>query len=109
MSSTVTFIVCPFCGLGRPIEKLGSRAILKKRFRGPKGNPRFDVADPETSPFIDFRTALGGRGGFPRESFLTLVEASKDPQYEDLVHQIVTQARKILRVLGEDSGEDIQS
>lgn len=101
----VYFCSCPLCGMSRKIDKTQAYA---ERYKSPKMDTklasekariRFDMVDPETSPFIDIRIAMGGRDGFPRQSYLPLSAMDKHPEYEDLIDQIKKQSKKILKTL----------
>lgn len=120
-------VVCPFCGMSRPLEKKGSRFEMeaKAEYPKPRGRVRFNQLDPQVSPFIDFREALGGRGmvklksrsrgssadrrleleklrqegktgGFRRVDSLNLAEAKDDPDYADLIAELRQQAKMVL-------------
>lgn len=93
-------IVCPLCGWARPLEKKGSRAILAGiPIAKVKGRIRFDMIDPETSPFIDIRESLGRGKGWPRLRYIPLSAISKHPEYKDLQEQIINQCKNILASL----------
>lgn len=93
-------IVCPLCGWARPLDKKGSRAILAgKTITSIKGRIRFDMIEPETSPFIDIRESLGKGKGWPRLRYIPLSAIKKHPEYIDLQEQIIKQCKTILEVL----------
>lgn len=92
------WLVCPFCGLSRKLIKSGIEA--KKSLKVIKGLPKFDVVDPTSGVFIDYRDITGGRGsGFPRIDFETLEQIKNNPEYEDLILQLRSHCDKILSTL----------
>lgn len=64
MGRITIMVVCPLCGLSRPLEKTGSRMLIETGEvpAKVKGRVRFDLLDPESAPFIDEREAAGGAG-----------------------------------------------
>lgn len=102
----VYFACCPLCGMSRKIDKTQAYAERYKSDKidtkpMTKARIRFDMVNPKTSPFIDIRIALGGRSGFPRQSFIRLPDMDKHPEYQDLVDQLKSQIKKLSDVLKE--------
>lgn len=96
--STAEYLVCPYCGMNRVLQKLGTNA--KRPLTTIKGRSRLNVVDPHTGPFIDIRDISGGKGsGFKRIDFHTLVEVKNDPAYADLVKQLKEHSQLILDIL----------
>ena len=89
----IRYLVCPMCGMSRVMHKTGSVAVREGKYRGPKPDPRFDIVDPKTAPFIDIRVAE--RRSIRRIDFLTIREAVEE--YREYVEQVRGQAERILR------------
>jgi hypothetical protein len=97
------FVVCPFCGLNRKLNKTGLWAEIRGVDITTKKETRFDRLDPETAPFIDFRDCSGGRGkGYPRIRTLTIKESY--PEYAWLIIQVRDQILKVADVLAQLNG-----
>jgi len=99
------WIVCPFCGLSRKIDKTGAYAKrYGKEITSKKERIRFDKLNPEEAVFIDVReTGLGRGAGFPRINELckTIKEAKDNPEYKEFIEQIKNQILKIQKILKE--------
>lgn len=95
-----TNIVCPLCGLNRPLKKKGTNALMQgKAITSIKGLIRFDKVNPVNGIFEDIREA-GGRGsGFYRTKKRSLKEIVESNDYNDLVSQIKNQCIQILQII----------
>ncbi len=88
--SEITFVVCPMCGWGRP---------LQKKFKPPFS---FLQLNPSEAIFIDYRRAE--YRSIRRIGGLTLKEAV-DKGYKALVEEVAQQALKVYREAKDALGE----
>ena len=108
----VFYVVCPFCGLNRPLEKTGASAIARGlSITSIKGRIRFDQIELDKAPIVQVRERQagaeaqprmrrGGGTGFVFRYGLTLEEMKDNPAYQDLLEQMKSTATELLRVLG---------
>ena len=107
----VIYVVCPLCGLNRPLEKTGAGAIARGLpITEIKGRIHFDHIDLESAPIVQVRErqhgpeaqkrmTRGGGSGFVFRKGLTLTEMKDDPIYNDLVLQLKKTSKAILKIL----------
>jgi len=97
--TTVVFIVCPLCGMGRVLEKKGSRALIEgKNIPFPyKGRIHFNYFRPDM-PFVDLRKA-GEKRGFRRYDYISFEKSKEFKGVKDLLDQIGVSCQGILKVL----------
>jgi hypothetical protein len=107
----IIYVVCPMCGLNRPLEKKGTNAIARGLpIKEIKGRIRFDQIDLESGYILQIRERPSGperiqrfrRGGGPGFPFLrgeTLRDMKSNPIYKDLIDQIKETAENILSIL----------
>lgn len=92
---------CALCGWHRRIRPTGGLA----RQRGDHLEAAFvpdqlGHLDPASEPFIDFRSAAGGRGkGFSRIEALSLLQALQDPEYRMEAEAVVSWARLLIQAV----------
>lgn len=100
MATTIKQVKCPVCGWSHPIEHKGSMRLQRGEPAGqPKGAFLFNKVDPEQSAFISIRECRGRGKGLPEIDKITLQEAMKDPEYQDLISSLQNQCYKILKML----------
>ena len=107
----VIYIVCPMCGLNRPLNKTGASAIARGLpITEIKGRIRFDqieldrapivqIRERETGPETKPRMTRGGGSGFVFKEGMTLEQIKDNPEYNDIVSQLKDTANKILGIL----------
>lgn len=107
----VIYIVCPMCGLNRPLTKTGSSAIARGLpIAEIKGRISFDHIELDKAPIVQVRERQSGpeakprmrRGGGPGFIFrqgITLADMKANPEYADIVTQLKNTANKILEIL----------
>jgi len=89
-------IVCPLCGLNRPLLKTGARARVEgKDLPFIKGRIRFDHVDLEQGLIIQIRERRTEGKGFPLVDGKTFGDMIGDPDYADLVSQMALQVERI--------------
>ena len=109
----ILYICCPLCGMNRVLEKKGSSAMGRGMTIKPtdiKGRIRFDHMDLENANIVQVRERRPGpeekrrmqRGGGPGFTLVeghTLSELRDKPEYADLKEQMLSTARKIIKIL----------
>ena len=104
-------IVCPVCGMSRPLKKTRIKDSAKGKIVNDVGKAQFDLQDPETSPFVEIREA-GGRckrgetdinkiksWGFRRVGFVTMFQAIDSGEYDEFIDQIERQVNKVAEAI----------
>lgn len=91
-------IKCPFCGTHKAIERTGINRIQKDRGFDRPYIFSFDHIDLKESAFISVRSCEGRRG-LPEIRRITLREAIKNGEYEDLRQSLMNQCVRILKIL----------
>jgi len=127
----ILFLVCPFCGMHRVIEKKGTGFIKqakkenidvfeeklktgeyikseRSKFYNPNKEVRFDLYNFKEEPFISIRVSIGGKGqgGIYEIGSLTIEEVLKLPEnirsrFIKYLQQLKDQAEKFLKYLEE--------
>ena len=86
------YIVCPICFMNKPLIKTKDEEQVKLEFG------RFDL---NNNFFVQMRDIRGGRGTggwFVNDSkSLTIAQAIKSPEYNDLLKQIYDFAKKFIK------------
>jgi len=107
----VVYITCPLCGMNRVLEKKGSSAMARGLpITDVKGRIRFDIVDLEKGHIVQVREREAGpepkkrlkRGGGPGFVFrrgFTLEQIKNNPDYADLIDQIIQTCQAIIQIL----------
>ncbi|MBA7612919.1 hypothetical protein ES703_20160 [subsurface metagenome] len=98
-------VKCVFCGTHKPLERTGIMRIQKDKPVDRLYTFTYDHIDPEVSQFISIRECAGRGKGLPEVGRITLREAVKNNQYQDLREGLLNQCVKVLKILTDNSGE----
>ena len=100
MATEIKMVKCPLCGRHHSIEHKGTKRLLRgDPADRPKGKLVFRDFDLNEAAFISIREVKGRGGGFPEVGKVTLAEAQNNPDYKNLITNLINRSYQILKTL----------